>query len=126
MNFSLTLLSAMALFLVASAQTTGGLSPVDPTRADVVKAARFALSDRYVLEDIEYKILSAESQALGRENFYLTISVAETDPTVCTVMRYQVQEVFNKVSSTRSTSYELPEIAELSLNYQRCAWLPAA
>ena len=121
MNFSLTLLSAMALFLVAAAQTTGGKYPVDPTRADVVKAANFALNDRYVLEDIEYKILSAESQALGSENFHLTISVAETDPTVCTVMRYQVLEASTKTSST--TSYTLPEITQVSLDYKRCAWL---
>ena len=121
MNFSLTLLSAMALFLVAAAQTTGGKYPVDPTGADVVKAANFALSDRYVLDDIKYKILSAESQALGSENFYLTISVAETDPTVCTVMRYQVLEASTKTSST--ASYTLPEIEQLSLDYKRCAWL---
>jgi hypothetical protein len=126
MNFSLTLLSAVALFLVAAAQPyiIGGKYPVNPTGADVVKAANFALSDRYVLEDIDYKILSAEKQAVSGEYFFLTISVAETDPTVCTVMRYEVQEVSTKVSST--TLYILPVITELSLNYQQCAWLPAA
>ena len=121
MNFSLTLLSAMALFLVATAQIIGGRYPVNPAGADVVKAANFALNDRYVLEDIEYKILSAESQAVSGAYFYLTISVAETDPTCCTVMRYQVVEAASKVSST--TSYTLAENTELSLNYQRCAWL---
>ena len=121
MNFSLTLLSAMAFFLVAAAQIVGGKYPVNPTGADVVKAANFALSDRYVLDDIQYKILSAESQALGSLNFHLTISVAEFKPSVCTVRRYRVLEASTKVSST--TTYTLPEIEELSLDHKRCAWL---
>ena len=121
MNFSLTLLSAMAFFLVAAAQIVGGKYPVNPTGADVVKAANFALSDRYVLDDIQYKILSAESQALGSLNFHLTISVAETQPTCCTVMRYTVLKEYGATDS-----YTIIEDPELSLNYKRCAWLPAA
>ena len=122
MNFTLTLLSAMALILVAAAQpSVGGKYPVNPTGADVVKAANFALSDRYYLDAINYKVLSAEKQAISGEYFFLTISVAETSPTVCTVMRYTVLKEYGATES-----YKLIEDPELSLNYQRCGWLPAA
>jgi hypothetical protein len=127
MNFALTLLSAMALFLVATAQSPsgpyniGGKYPVNPTNADVVAAANFALSDRYVLDDIDYKILSAEKQAVSGDYFFLTVSVAETQPTSCTVMRYTVLKQYGPTNS-----YTIIEDPELSLIYQRCPWLPAA
>jgi hypothetical protein len=123
MNFFLTLFSAMALFLVATAQpyNVGGKYPVNPKDAEVVAAANFALSDRYVLDDIDYKILTAEKQAISGDYFFMTISVAETQPTCCTVMRYTVLKEYDATNS-----YSIIEDPELSLNYQRCAWLPAA
>jgi hypothetical protein len=129
MNFSLTLLSAMALLLMASGQApsekepyvTGNRVRVSPTDPYVVSAANFALSDRYVLDAIDYKILSAEQQSIAGKYFWLDISVAETSPTCCTLMRYKVWEQYGATSS-----YTILEDPEISLIYQRCAWQPAA
>lgn len=127
MNFYLSILFAMALLLMATAQSpsepfiTGNKVRVSPTSAEVVKAANFAVSDRYALDTIQYKILSAEQQMVAGKIFYLTISVAETSPTTCTVMRYKLWEQYGFPDP-----YEMQETEEDSQVYKQCDWLPAA
>jgi hypothetical protein len=127
MNFCLSVLFAMALLLMATAQSptepfvTGNRVRVSPTDEYVVKAAVYALGDRYILDAIDYKILSAEQQMVAGKNFWLTISVAETSPTTCTVMSYKVWEQYGT-----ATPYELLEDTEISQVTQECDWLTAA
>ena len=126
MNFCLSVLFAMALILMASGQApsdkepyvTGNKVSVSPTDEYVVKAAQFALNDRYALDAIDYKILSAQQQMVAGKIFYLTISVAETSPTTCTEMRYKVWEQYGQ-----SISYVMQEDTEISQVLSGCAWL---
>ena len=115
MNFSLSLLFAMAHLLMATAQIqeggykTGGLIPADPTRPDVVQAANFALNERYFVEDITYKILSASDRVVAGRLYYLKIAVTETDPASCTVMSY---EVWDKAGAPADNQYTLQSAKE--------------
>jgi Cystatin domain len=115
MKFSLSLLFAMALVIMARAQSPSyilnGIIPADPARPDVVKAANFAVNDRYVLEDVTYKILIAKEQRVAGQLYYLTIAVTEDDGASCTVMSYVVWE---KAGAPADRPYTLNEVEELT------------
>jgi hypothetical protein len=127
MNICLSVLFAMALLLMASGQApsdkepyvTGNRVRVSTNDPYVLRAATYALNDRYALDAIDYKILSAEQQMVAGKFFFMDISVAETSPTSCTVMRY-------KVWDQAGGSYEIQDDTQLSQVFQQCDWLPAA
>jgi hypothetical protein len=127
MNICLSVLFAVALLLMASGQApsdsepyvTGNRVRVSTSDPYVVSAAKFALSDRYVLDSVDYKILSAEQQMVAGKFFWMDISVAESGPTFCTLMRYKVWDQFNG-------SYEKLDNTQVSQVSQQCDWLPVA
>ena len=108
MKFSLSLLFAMALLITARAQSSfiAPKLPTNPTRPDVVKAAKFAVNDRYVLEDVTYKILIAKiewSLSTRLRTYLLKIAVTEDDGASCTVMSYAIEEKFGAPANDQYT-----------------------
>ena len=102
MNFSLTLLVAMTLFIMASAQevgcqpkpppppATGEPYPADPTNPDVIRAVDFAVADSYDMDTTTYTILSGTEQVVNGKNYNLDVAVTETSDGYCTVFNYVV------------------------------------
>lgn len=95
---------------MATAQmNVGGMNPVDPKRPDVVEAAKFALNDRYYVEDISYKILTSLAQSISGMKYFLKIAVTETHPDSCTVMSY---EVWDKAGAPADNPHTLESVEE--------------
>jgi Cystatin domain len=124
MNFSLTLLVAMALFIMATAQEvgckpkpppdTGVPSPADPTDPEVMRAVDFAVADSYDMDTTTYKILNGTQQSVNGRKYDLDVAVTETADGYCTVFNYVVN-VLAVQSST--TPYVLLSSTELD---QQC------
>ena len=120
MNFTLSLLVAMALFIMASAQEvgcqpkpplTGEPYPANPTDPDVMSAVDFAVADSYDMETTTYTILSGTEQVVNGKNYNLNVAVTETSDGYCTVFNYVVYAVGDPAE------YELKSATELD---QQC------
>lgn len=95
MNFSLSLIVAMALFIMATGQfippyKTGGDSPVNPTDPDVVAAASYAVSVTYAPNTKTYSVISGTSQIVAGTMYDLKVAVTEKSNGVCKVLNYLV------------------------------------
>ena len=83
---------------------------MDPKRAGVVEAAKFALNERYNFEeDITYKILTSSAQSISGMLYFLKIAVTETDPDSRTVMSY---EVWDKAGAPADNRHTLQSVEE--------------
>ena len=136
MNFSLTLLVAMALFITASAQEvgcqpkpppktgapspdpsnpiTGAPFPADPTDPNVIRAVDFAIADSYDMDTTTYKILNGTQQSVNGRKYDLDVAVTETADGYCTVFNYVVNVLAVQGSTT---PYKLLSSTELD---QQC------
>ena len=122
MNFSLTLLVAMALFIMASAQevgckpkpppNTGAPSPVDPTDPIVMRAVDFAVADSYDMDTTTYKILSGTQQSVNGRKYDVDVAVTETSDGYCTVFNYVVNELAVQGSTTPYTLLSSTELTD--------------
>jgi Cystatin domain len=118
MNFSLSLVVAMALFIMATARfipyepaKVGAPFPVDPEDPNVLVAADFAVADSYDLDATSYTVLSATKQIVSGTLYDLTVAVTETSDGYCTVFNYVVHEVADQASTV---PYELKSTTELT------------
>jgi Cystatin domain len=118
MNFSLTLLVATALFIMASTQDvgcqpkppqTGEPYPVDPTNPDVIRAVDFAVADSYDMDATTYTILSGTEQIVNGKNYNLEVAVTETADGYCTVFNYVVSAVGDPAQYELKSSNELDQ-----------------
>jgi hypothetical protein len=124
MNFSLTLLVATALFIMASAQkvgcqpkppvntgapspeptnpppNTGAPFPADPTSPNVIRAVDFAVADSYNMNTTTFKVLNGTEQSLNGRRYDLDVAVTETADGYCTVFNYVVNELATQTSTT--------------------------
>lgn len=119
MNFSLSLLVAMALFIMATAQVgcqpkppapdpTGAPSPANLEDPKVLAAVEFAVSDAYEMETTTYKVLSGTEQVVSGTIYNLDVAVTETSDGYCTVFNYVI------LSAANPTRYELQGATELT------------
>lgn len=116
MNFSLSLLVTMALFIMATAQETGCQpkppSTGEPFPADlqdprVLAAAEFAVADSYEMESTTYTIITGTEQTVSGTTFNLDVAVTETSDGFCTVFNYVV------IAKGDPAEYELQSSDEL-------------
>jgi Cystatin domain len=118
MNFSLVLLVAMALFIMATAQEvgcqpkppqTGEPYPADPTNPDVLLAVDFAVADSYDMDTTTYTVLSGTEQIVNGKNYDLTVAVTETADGYCTVFNYVVYVTGDPARYELTSSTELTD-----------------
>ena len=118
MNFSISLLVAMALFIMATAKLipyvpakVGAPFPVDPEDPNVLVAADFAVAKSYDLDATSHTVLSATKQIVAGTNYDLTVAVTETSDGHCTVFNYAVYVTSDPASTT---PYVLNKSTELT------------
>lgn len=100
MNFSLSLIVAMALFIMATGQfippyKTGADSAVDPTDPEVVAAANYAVSVTYPRNSRTFSVISGTSQVVAGTMYDLKVAVTEKSNGVCKVLAYAVWHHFD-------------------------------
>ena len=95
MNFPLTLIVAMALFIMATGQfippyKTGANSAVNPADPNVLKAAAYAFSVTYESKTHSYSVISGTSKIVAGTMYDLKVAVTERSRGICTVVQYVV------------------------------------
>jgi Cystatin domain len=114
--FSLSLIVAMALFIMATGQfippyKTGGDSAVDPTDPDVLDAADYAINVSYPPNTHSFSVISGTSQIVAGTMYNLKVAVTEESTGGCTVFNYAVWHLSDQ---RMNVPYQLKSATELS------------
>jgi Cystatin domain len=116
MNFSLSLIVAMALFIMATGQfippyKLGGSSPVNPTDPKVLDAAAYAFSVTFEANTHTFKVISGTSKIVAGTMYDLKVAVTEKSKGACKVINYVV---WNKADQRMTVPYELKTALQLN------------
>ena len=119
MNFSLSLIVAMALFIMATGQFVppyklGGDAPVDPTDPNVVAAAAYSLSASFPPNTRTFSVISGTSKIVAGPMYDLKVAVTEISGGGCTVIQYVV---WHMVDQRMTVPYRLESALLL---YDKC------
>ena len=117
MNLSVSLLFAMALFIMATAQDTGCQKPLpngEPFPADLqdpklLAAVDFAVADSYEMDTTTYTVLTGTEQTVSGTVYNLDVAVTETSDGYCTVFNYVISVAGDPEQYELQSSNELTD-----------------
>lgn len=116
MNFPLSLIVAMALFIMATGQfippnKTGAEFDVNPTAPDVQEAAAFAFRSTFPATTHTYSVKSGTLKIVAGMMYDLKVAVTEDRRGICTVINYVV---WHLPDQRMTVPYELKKAVAIS------------